>query len=93
MLIVLVGYTQALKNNLYYKKYSLDQQAGCSESSGGTYLLELKIKALAIRGISNLLDRDGTDEKTNESDVYGSTQSAGEVLLQILELLISGHNR
>jgi len=53
----------------------------------------LKIKALAIRGISNLLDRDGTDEKTNESDVYGSTQSAGEVLLQILELLISGHNR
>jgi len=34
--------------NLYYKKFLIDQQIGCSQSSVGTYLLALKDDALTI---------------------------------------------
>ena len=49
----------------------------------------LNLKALAIRGISNILDTDGTDEKVHESDVRGSSEAASKVLLAILDASIT----
>lgn len=49
----------------------------------------LNIKILSVRGISNLLNSDGTDENVHESDVKGSSEAANKVLLTILNDLIS----
>lgn len=48
----------------------------------------LNIKILSIRGISNILNEDGTDEKIHEADVQGSADAAAHVLLMILDKLI-----
>lgn len=48
----------------------------------------LKARALAIRGISNELNPDGTDDKVHESDVKGSAEAAAKALLKILDALI-----
>lgn len=48
----------------------------------------LKIRVLAIRGISNLLNHDGTDDKINESDVKGGSEAAAKVVLKILDGLL-----
>lgn len=52
----------------------------------------LKIRVLAIRGISNLLNHDGTDDKIDESDVKGSSEAAAKVVLKILDHLLAGHD-
>ena len=52
----------------------------------------LKIRVLAIRGISNLLNHDGTDDKINESDVKGGSEAAAKVVLKILDHLLTGHD-
>ena len=49
----------------------------------------LKIRALAVRGISNLLNQDGSDDKINESDVKGSSEAAAKVVLEIIDHLLS----
>lgn len=48
----------------------------------------LKAKALAIRGISNILNQDGTDDKIHESDVKGSADAAAKVLLNVIDRLL-----
>lgn len=48
----------------------------------------LNIPALAIRGISNILNQDGTDDKLPESDIQGSTSAACKTLLAIVDKLI-----
>lgn len=45
-------------------------------------------RVLAVRGISNILNPDGTDEKIHESDLKGSSLAAATVLLSILNKLI-----
>lgn len=52
----------------------------------------LNTKVLAIRGISNLLNTDGTDEKICESDVKGSSEAASNVLLALLDKVIELKN-
>lgn len=47
----------------------------------------LNAKALAVRGISNILNHDGTDDKIQESDVKGGSEAAAKVLLKILTQL------
>lgn len=46
-----------------------------------------KFKVLGIRGISNSLNHDGTDEKIHEADLEESARAAGFVTLQIINLL------
>ncbi len=48
----------------------------------------LKIRVLAIRGISNILNYDGTDDNVHQSDVAGSAKAASKVVLKILDTLI-----
>lgn len=48
----------------------------------------LKVPALAIRGVSNALDSDGTDDKVHLSDVEGSAEAAAKVLLKILDAFV-----
>lgn len=48
----------------------------------------LKIPVLAIRGISNVLNHDGTDDKVHTSDVKGSAKAAAKVLLKIIDKLL-----
>lgn len=52
----------------------------------------LKARVLAIRGISNKLDHDGTDDKVHESDVKGSADAAAKFLLKILDTLLLKYN-
>lgn len=52
----------------------------------------LGINILSIRGISNLLQHDGTDDNLKSSDITGSTQAATATLFAILEKLISQDN-
>jgi len=47
----------------------------------------LKARALAIRGISNELNPDGTDDKVHESDVKGSAEAAAKALVKRFKLL------
>ena len=55
----------------------------------------LNIKILAIRGISNILTTDGSDEKIHEADVQGSSLSAAAALLSILNqaILLNCHKK
>jgi len=48
----------------------------------------LKARVIAIRGISNALNHDGTDDNVHESDVKGSAEAAAKVLLKILDTLL-----
>lgn len=48
----------------------------------------LGVPALAVRGISNLLNSDGTDDKISEFDIKGSMEAASAVLLKILNRLV-----
>ncbi len=48
----------------------------------------LDIPILAVRGISNVLTADGTDKNIAKSDLKGSAEAAGLVLISILEGLI-----
>ena len=48
----------------------------------------LKIPSLAVRGISNVLNQNGIDDKIHQSDVPGSTRAAAIVLLAIIDTLI-----
>lgn len=51
----------------------------------------LGAKALAIRGISNVLNHDGSDDNIHASDVKGSAKAASQVLHKILDALIFKH--
>jgi hypothetical protein len=53
----------------------------------------LKARALAIRGISNLLPMDGGDEKMCGADIAGSTRNAALVMQKILDTLIEKNNQ
>lgn len=48
----------------------------------------LKLRVLAVRGISNVLNLDGTDDKVHESDVPGSANAAATVVMTIVDQLI-----
>lgn len=48
----------------------------------------LKMRVLAVRGISNILNNDGTDDKVHRSDVRGSAEAAAKVVLEILNSLL-----
>jgi predicted cupin superfamily sugar epimerase/nucleoside phosphorylase len=48
----------------------------------------LNVPALSVRGVSNVLNHDGTDDKVHESDVKGSANAAGQALLKIIDSLI-----
>ncbi len=48
----------------------------------------LKFPVLAIRGISNVLNQDGSDDKIHESDIAGSAEAAAKVLLKIVDALL-----
>jgi 5'-methylthioadenosine/S-adenosylhomocysteine nucleosidase len=48
----------------------------------------LNIPIIAIRGISNLLAYDGTDENVADSTLKGSAEAAGKVLITVLNALI-----
>lgn len=52
----------------------------------------LKIRVIAIRGISNLLNHDGTDDRIDESDVNGSSEAAAKIVLKILDELLIGYD-
>lgn len=45
-------------------------------------------KAIAIRGLSNLLNRDGTDDEVHLSDVEGSSLAAGYVAYTLMNKII-----
>lgn len=47
-----------------------------------------KARVLAIRGISNILNHDGTDDKVHESDLKGAAEAAAKVVLKILDALV-----
>lgn len=65
--------------------YSIDMETSAFYQIA--WLLNLKV--LAVRGISNILNTDGSDEKVHESDVRGSSQAAAAVLLAVLNKSIS----
>lgn len=48
----------------------------------------LNIRVLAVRGISNILNNNGTDDKIHESDVQGSSEAAAKVVLKIVDTLL-----
>lgn len=48
----------------------------------------LNIPIIAIRGISNMLSRDGTDENIDKSDLAGSAEAAGKITLITIDALI-----
>lgn len=48
----------------------------------------LDAKVITIRGISNVLNSDGTDDNVHISDVEGSSHAAGEIVLRLLNKLI-----
>ncbi len=47
----------------------------------------LKARVLAVRGVSNVLNQDGTDDAIHESDLKGSSKAAARVLLKLLDAL------
>ena len=63
--------------------YSIDMETSAFYQT--TWLL--RTPALAVRGISNILNQDGTDDKIHESDVKGSAQAAAVVILKIINKL------
>lgn len=48
----------------------------------------LNLQVLSVRGISNVLNVDGTDDKVHESDVPGSAAAAANVIMKIVDQLI-----
>lgn len=71
-----------------FDPYSIDMETSAFYQTA--WLLNIKI--VAIRGISNVLNADGTDEKVHESDVKGSSDAAAKVLLTILDRMIALNN-
>jgi len=71
-----------------FDPYSIDMETSAFYQIA--WLLNLKV--LAIRGVSNILNTDGTDEKIHESDVEGSSFAAASVLFAILNKLIESKN-
>lgn len=53
----------------------------------------LNMKVLAVRGISNVLNSDGSDDNIHKSDVKGSSIAAATVTLSILNKSISLRNK
>lgn len=45
-------------------------------------------KAIAFRGISNILSHDGSDDNIHQSDLYGSAQAAATIMLKTIDKLI-----
>jgi adenosylhomocysteine nucleosidase len=64
--------------------YSIDMETSAFYQVGWL----LKVRVLAVRGISNILNYDGTDENIHQSDVKGSAKAAANVVLKILDALI-----
>ena len=48
----------------------------------------LKLRVIAVRGISNILKHNGTDDKVHESDVRGSSEAAAKVVLKIVDAIV-----
>lgn len=48
----------------------------------------LNIRVLAIRGVSNILNNNGSDDTIHESDVEGSSEAAARVVLKIVDALV-----
>ena len=48
----------------------------------------LNIRVLAVRGVSNILNSNGTDDAIHESDVEGSSEAAAKVVLKIVDALL-----
>ncbi len=72
-----------------------EQQALCIDmETSAFYQIAwlLNIPALAVRGISNLINSKGTDENIHFSDLVGSAESAAKVTLAILDALIVKHS-
>lgn len=69
------------------KPYSIDMETAALYQAAWI----LNIPALAIRGISNILNDDGTDDNIPQSDVTGSTKAAAQVTLNILDKLIDAN--
>lgn len=52
----------------------------------------LNLRALSVRGVSNMLDLDGRDEQLHASDLTGSMLAATTVLVNIIEKLIEANS-
>lgn len=61
--------------------YSIDMETSAFYQTA--WLLNAKV--LAVRGISNILNSDGSDENTHSSDVEGSSLAAATVILSVLD--------
>jgi adenosylhomocysteine nucleosidase len=64
--------------------YSIDMETSAFYQIG--WLLNARV--LAIRGISNLLNSDGTDDNVHLCDVKGSAAAAATIALKLLDVLI-----
>lgn len=53
----------------------------------------LQMRVLAIRGISNCLQADGSDDQLQTSDIEGSSQAAAQLLLKILAAWITNNKQ
>lgn len=69
--------------------YSIDMETSAFYQVG--WLLDIHV--LAVRGISNRLNYDGSDDKVHESDVKGSAEAAAKTLLKILDILLQKLNK
>lgn len=66
------------------KPYSIDMETSAIYQVAWL----LNIRVLAVRGISNILNSNGADDKIHESDVKGSSEAAAQVVLKILDAII-----
>ncbi|TAK72880.1 MAG: hypothetical protein EPO11_09455 [Gammaproteobacteria bacterium] len=64
--------------------YSIDMETSALYQTA--WLLDAKV--LAVRGISNVLKSDGTDDQLHLSDVTGSAHAAAKVLFVILDNIL-----
>jgi 5'-methylthioadenosine/S-adenosylhomocysteine nucleosidase len=65
--------------------YSIDMETSAFYQTA--WLLNAKV--LAVRGISNILNPDGSDEKVHEADLKGSSIAAAKVIFSVLNKLIN----
>lgn len=72
-----------------FDPYSIDMETSAFYQTA--WLLNAKV--LAVRGISNILNHDGSDDKIHESDLKGSSLAAASVLFLLLNKLISLKNQ
>ncbi|MBA3660215.1 MAG: cupin domain-containing protein [Gammaproteobacteria bacterium] len=64
----------------HFNPYAIDMETSAFYQTA--WLLNTKV--IAVRGVSNILNPDGTDENVHASDVHGSSLAAASVLLAIL---------